>query len=159
MDDIKIVWDDAAVKLWAEHSPQAHAALDLVAARAVVTMKALCPVSPVQPVYARPLPVGSSAGKTRYQGDLPLRASGTLRSSIHAFRLPDGAVIVGPTAPYAEFVNSGTRPHVITSHGSWPLRSRATGQVFGRVVHHPGTQGSHFIERTAATLGGVRVHV
>jgi hypothetical protein len=32
----------------------------------------------------------------------------------------------------------GTRPHVIESHGNYPLRSR-DGRIFGRRVNHPGT--------------------
>ncbi len=42
-------------------------------------------------------------------------------------------------APIGLFTEVGTRPHVIESHGDYPLRSR-TGQVFGRRVNHPGTQ-------------------
>ncbi len=42
-------------------------------------------------------------------------------------------------APIGLFTEVGTRPHVIESHGDYPLRSR-TGQVFGRKVNHPGTQ-------------------
>jgi hypothetical protein len=33
----------------------------------------------------------------------------------------------------------GTRPHTITSHGDYPLRSR-DGRIFGRSVQHPGTK-------------------
>jgi hypothetical protein len=176
LDPVKIIWDDAAIKLWADTGTQPQAALDLLAGTAVTTMKELCPVSAVQPVYASPVPVGSSQGqvyrgrglarksgpsvsRTRYVGDLPPHPSGYLRSSIHAFRLGDGAIIVGPTADYSEFVNNDTRPHEIRSHGSWPLRNRATGQVFGPVVQHPGTTGYHFIEKTAASLNGLTVHV
>lgn len=43
------------------------------------------------------------------------------------------------------FVEYGTRPHIIQSHGNYPLRNRKTGQVFGRLVHHPGTQAQPFI--------------
>jgi hypothetical protein len=39
----------------------------------------------------------------------------------------------------------GTRPHIIRSHGPYPLRNRRTGQVFGPVVHHPGTQPRPFL--------------
>jgi hypothetical protein len=42
-------------------------------------------------------------------------------------------------APYGLFMEVGTKPHGIDSHGSWPLRNRRTGQVFGRHVNHPGT--------------------
>lgn len=175
MSDVTVVFDNAAIKAWAsEHGSQPQAALDYFAGVCVVNMKRLCPVSPVQAVYAYPVPPGSSTGsphtgrpisrpagpavpRSRAGGDLPLRPSGYLRSSIHAFRQADGSIIVGPTAPYAKFVNDDTEPHVIKSTGPWPLRNRASGQVFGPVVHHPGTKGAHFIEQTAALLNGERV--
>jgi hypothetical protein len=175
MAEITVQWDEAAVKAWAAHGAAPAAAMDLFAGRVVTAMKALCPVSPVMPVYAQPVPPGSSKGpvyrgrglarpggpdvsRIRYPGDLPLRPSGFLRSSIHAFREPDGSIIVGPTAPYARWVNDGTPPHDIDSTGSWPLRNRATGQVFGPHVHHPGTKAVHFIERAAEAVTGT-VHV
>ncbi len=178
MPGITVVWDDAAVAAWAKDSPQARAALDRLAALAVVRMKSLVPVSPVYPVYAQPVPPGRSTGpvykgkglarprgpdrpRRRLPGDLPLGPpSGHLRNSVRARREPDGTVIVGPLGvDYAGYVNDGTRPHIIRSHGRWPLRNRATGQVFGPVVHHPGTLGVHYIERTAQSLGGVRIEV
>lgn len=42
-------------------------------------------------------------------------------------------------APIGLYTEVGTRPHVIESHGDYPLRG-ANGQVFGRRVNHPGTQ-------------------
>jgi hypothetical protein len=42
-------------------------------------------------------------------------------------------------APIGLFAELGTPPHVIESHGDYPLRSK-TGQVFGRKVNHPGTK-------------------
>lgn len=146
---------------------------DRLVARAVTTMKSLTPVSPVFPVYAQPVPVGRSRGpvysgrglarprgparpRRRLPGDLPLGPpSGHLRNSIRAVRLDKDTILIGPTVSYGKYVNDGTRPHEIRSHGPWPLRNRATGQVFGRRVHHPGTRGAHFIERTAESLNGV----
>ena len=171
MAEITVTWDDAAVKLWSEEGPEVTGAMDLLAGRLVTAMKALCPVSPVMPVYAQPVPLGSSTGpayvgrglarpggpdvsRTRYPGDLPLPASGTLRNSIRGTRLEDGTMLVGPTADYGAYVNDGTPPHEINSTGPWPLRNRATGQVFGPHVHHPGTKGAHFIEATAEALNG-----
>ncbi len=138
--DVHIEWDDAAVKLLASaHNPEIAAVIDRVSAAVVSSMKFLCPVSPVCAESARP--------------------SGYLRSSIHAFRLADGDVIVGPTADYAEYVNNDTRPHVIESHGPWPLRSKCPPAVFGRVVHHPGTRGQHFIERSVQGTAGMTFRV
>lgn len=45
----------------------------------------------------------------------------------------------GGDAYYWAYMEFGTRPHIIRSHGPWPLRNRETGQVFGQVVRHPGT--------------------
>ncbi len=148
MAKITMIWDEAAVRMLPAQ-PQVQAALDRLAGRAVNTMKALCPVSPAGP---RNPPPGRPSW--RAAGDFPLPPSGRLRSSIHALRMPDGSVIVGPTVPYAMYVEEDTRPHVIAAHGPWSLRSRVTGQLFGPVVHHPGTRGQHFVRRTAETLGG-----
>lgn len=170
-EPLRVVFDSSALKLVARSDRRVSAGLDILAASSLAFMKEKCPVSPVQPTYASPVPLGRSVGttykgrglarpsgpavaRTRYQGDLPLRPSGFLRNSIRMFKMPDGSVIIGPTAPYGRYVNDGTRPHVIRSTGRWPLRNRATGQVFGPVVHHPGTQGAHFIEATAQQLNG-----
>lgn len=39
--------------------------------------------------------------------------------------------------PYPIGLELGVRPHVIESHGAYPLRD-AHGNVFGRIVNHPG---------------------
>ena len=160
---VTVRWDQGAVDAWSREGIQPRAALDYCAALVVNEMKRLAPVSPTFQTYARPLPLGTSTrgGTTRrrFQGDLPLRPSGYMRNSIAAFRQPDGSIIIGPTAPYARYVNNGTPPHEIVSHGPWPLRNRATGQVFGRRVHHPGTAAVHFVERSVEVLRGVRIHV
>jgi hypothetical protein len=125
--DIRVVIDDHAVKLLADH-PAVRAAIDRTQGELVNEMKRRCPVSPV----------GSG------------HETGHLRSSIRAFRQGDGSIIIGPTADYARYVIEGTPPHEIRSHGPWPLRNRETGRVFGPVVHHPGTQANPFV-REAAT--------
>jgi len=138
--DVTVVWDDQALLVALNSDPRISAQLDRMAREAVLTMKFLAPVSPVG----------------------PLHRSGNLRSSIHAFRQGtphDRYYIVGPTADYARYVNDDTVPHIIRSHGPWPLRNRETGQVFGQVVHHPGTHGQHFVERTAETFQGRRVQL
>lgn len=137
--EFTIVWDDAVVGNLDE-LPSLAAVLDRVAAEAVQTMKRLTPVSPVGQYHR----------------------SGTLRSSVHSYRGGNQYgrwIAVGPSADYAIYVNDDTRPHLISSHGDWPLRNRETGQVFGRTVHHPGTRGQHFVERTAETFAGRVYHV
>ena len=100
------------------------------------------------------------AGGRRSAGDFPLRPSGYLRSSIRRFRdLNSGDILIGPTADYAIYVEEDTRPHLIESHGSWPLRNRATGQTFGRTVHHPGTRGAHFVRDSVEDVRGMTFHV
>ncbi len=64
-----------------------------------------------------------------------------------------GHVIVGGTnagtltanVNYWAHVEYGTRPHTIRSHGPWSLHNAETGEYFGRVVHHPGTQAQPFM--------------
>lgn len=64
-------------------------------------------------------------------------------------RGPDGPEVTiastatGPNGePLGLWAEVGTRPHIIRSTGPWPLRNRETGQVFGPVVHHPGTKAT-----------------
>lgn len=74
--------------------------------------------------------------------------SGHLRSSISwdLVRDADGLYAdVGTDVDYGLYVEVGTKPHVIRSTGLWPLRNRRTGQVFGLVVHHPGTRAQPYL--------------
>ena len=126
--------------------------MEYLSGKVLQEMKARRPVSPVQPVYATK--GRTVAGGRRLAGDFPLRPSGFLRSSCRRVREPDGRYIIGPTADYALYVNNGTGPHVITSHGPWSLRNRATGQVFGRVVHRPSTAPQPFIVESLQAIAG-----
>jgi hypothetical protein len=70
--------------------------------------------------------------------------TGHLRSTIHRFKAGDTwFVTVG--ADYWINVEYPTKPHIIRSHGPWPLRNFETGQVFGPIVHHPGTAAQPFM--------------
>lgn len=151
MAGIRLVMHPQGVALL-KSDPRVQAALGRWAAETVQRMKFHCPVSPVYPVYSRP-------GGSHRGGDFPLVPSGHLRRSIGAYAQPDGSIVVGPTASYGRYVNDGTRPHLIHSHGPWPLRSPATGQVFGPLVHHPGTRGAHFLEKTARDIDGEDFHI
>lgn len=94
--------------------------------RAADRAQQLCPVSPE----------GSN-------GNLP----GHLRDSIEARSGRDGEGVYaeyGTDVEYALPVELGSRPHVIESHGDYPLRS-ADGRVFGKRVNHPGTKASPFL--------------
>jgi hypothetical protein len=155
--NVEIVWDDIALKLWSTRSPSVASAMDRVAAAIVLAEKRHAPVSKVQKVYASKGAVVK--GGRRHLGDFPLRPSGYLRSSIHAMRQPDGDILIGPTAPYSAYVVFGTPPHDIHSTGPWPLRNRATGQVFGQVVHHPGTAPNNFPQRALDDVKGLIIRV
>jgi hypothetical protein len=50
-------------------------------------------------------------------------------------------------------VELGTKPHLIVAHGPYPLRDKH-GRVFGRVVHHPGTQAQPFLRPALDDLAG-----
>ena len=96
------------------------------AARVQQEAKRLCPVSP-----------NGSNGNP----------SGHLRSSISADVGRDGEGLyadVGTDVDYALPVELGTRPHIIESHGDYPLRD-AHGNVFGKRVQHPGTEAQPYL--------------
>ena len=153
--DVRIIIDQGAITLLARDDANVAAAMEYLSGKVLLEMKARAPVSPVQPVYARK--GATVAGGRRYAGDFPLRPSGYLRSSCRRLREADGGYITGPTAPYSLYVNNGTPPHVIESTGPWPLRNRATGQVFGRIVHHPGTSPQPFIVESLQAIAGAVV--
>lgn len=80
--------------------------------------------------------------------------SGDLVSTIK-MRFPGGLrgiVSVGgrgplvESAPHWRYVEYGTAPHWINSHGDWSLKSDE-GVYFGRRVWHPGTQANPFMRR------------
>jgi hypothetical protein len=91
------------------------------------------------------------------------RPSGYLRSNIY-WNLGVDEVgvyvdVVSPAetpdgAPYGLFVEVGTQPHVIRSHGPYPLRNRRTGQVFGPIVNHPGTRAQPYLRPALDDLRG-----
>lgn len=154
----EIIWDEAAFNAWTRSPVTSPGrAMYQAAVRVTVAMKAAIPVSKVQPVYATKGAV--VPGGSRFAGDFPLTPSGFLRKSVKRVHEPDGSWVIGPTAKYAGYVQYGTPPHVIRSTGSWPLRSRITGQVFGPVVHHPGTAAVHYLERSLEALAGLRIEV
>lgn len=150
---ITVAWDDAAIRMDASAvGGPVDRAMSRLADRALLTMKTLAPVytgPPRVPTRRDPVP----------------RRSGTLRSSISKFRQPDGSYIIGPTDQVGPgvflgaLIERGTRPHGIDSHGPWPLRNAATGDVFGRHVNHPGTRPHPFIAPTAESLNGVRITI
>jgi hypothetical protein len=82
--------------------------------------------------------------------------SGHLRSSISWDLSKDAEGLhadVGTDVDYALYVEFGTKPHTIRSHGNYPLRDRK-GRVFGRVVHHPGTRAFAYLRGALDELRG-----
>lgn len=159
MAEVRVVWDDAAVKLDCETpNGPVDRAMSRLADGAVLSMKFYLPV------YKGPRR-GPVPGHPR-QAE---RASGTLRASVRKFRQADGAYLVGPTdmvGPPTKpprllgpMIAKGTEPHIIEPSGEWPLYNAATRQAFGRLVHHPGTRPNRFLDLTAESLNGITVRI
>jgi len=56
---------------------------------------------------------------------------------------------VGPTVPYAVYVEYGTAPHEIRPVFSKVLAFEVNGRmVFSPIVHHPGTKPNPFVRKT-----------
>ena len=55
-----------------------------------------------------------------------------------------------PKANYAPYVEFGTAPHEIRPVNKRVLANVKTGEIFGTVVHHPGTKANPFMERIVA---------
>lgn len=97
----------------------------------------------------------AAAGAKEFLAELHVTTpvlSGALRTSERVWHVSGGGTaavaVVGPDIIYARFRNYGG---TIRSKGPWPLRNRATGQVFGRQVTQA---GSHYMERAEAGAEG-----
>jgi hypothetical protein len=80
-----------------------------------------------------------------------LRSSGRIEyTSTFGFR-PKATVIFD--VDYAAAVNDGTRPHAIRPRTKKALRFRVGNRVvFARVVHHPGTKGTRFLDKALSDV-------
>jgi hypothetical protein len=56
-----------------------------------------------------------------------------------------------PKASYAPYVEFGTAAHIIRPVNAKVLANAKTGQFFGTLVHHPGTEANPFMERIIAS--------
>lgn len=80
------------------------------------------------------------------------KRTGRLRRSIRK-RVGRFEAEIGPTVPYAVYVEYGTRPHIIRPVRARALRFEVEGEVvFARLVRHPGTKPQRFIRETAEEL-------
>lgn len=74
-----------------------------------------------------------------------------LRSSIQ-WGTQQGAssahAVMRASAPYAHWVENGTKPHTIEARRKSTLRFVQNGAVrFSRIVHHPGTKATNFMAK------------
>ncbi len=85
------------------------------------------------------------SGKSAIQATTQTR-TGRLLREVDRFRQPQG--LQGHLiwrAPYAQFIDEGTKPHVIRAKNARTLAFRMGGRtVFRRVVNHPGTSPRPF---------------
>lgn len=72
---------------------------------------------------------------------------GNLRQSIRSQMIGTAKGMVEVGAEYGAYVEFGTRPHIIRVKNKKVLANRRTNQIFGRVVHHPGTKANPFFSR------------
>ncbi|WP_440952033.1 HK97 gp10 family phage protein [Methanococcoides sp. FTZ1] len=98
--------------------------------------------------------------------------TGNMRASVSSDVFDEVGARITVSANYAQYVNDGTRPHIIrpknakclafapfgargslsrghrTAFFTFGGKTVETGLVCVKVVHHPGTKGSHFVEKT-----------
>lgn len=72
---------------------------------------------------------------------------GNLRQNIKQNRINKLKGEVDSKAKYSGYVHEGTRPHIIRAKRKKVLASRRTGQIFGKVVRHPGTKPNPYMKR------------
>lgn len=82
------------------------------------------------------------------------KAGGNLRQSIRSRMAGTASGIVEVGAEYGIFVEEGTKPHIIRPLHKRVLARRDSGTraegaytIFGKEVHHPGTQANPFFKR------------
>lgn len=72
--------------------------------------------------------------------------SGILKGSIRPVKMITKLVgEVLSAAGYSVFVHEGTKPHIIQVVNKKVLANERAGQIFGKIVHHPGTRPNPFI--------------
>ncbi len=77
---------------------------------------------------------------------------GTLRQSISSRMTGKASAVIESKAKYSAYVDQGTRPHIIRVKNARVLANRRTGQIFGKIVHHPGTKSQPYFS-TAVKAG------
>ena len=140
---VSLVFDEAAL---AEllHGPDGPVARDLQRKGEIVTQGAKRR-APVSPAGSNGRPSGYLRSQIYWR--LGVDSLGIYVDVFSPATTPDGA-------PYGLFVEVGTAPHIIMSHGDYPLRNRRTGQVFGPIVNHPGTAAQPHLRPALEDLRG-----
>jgi len=72
---------------------------------------------------------------------------GTLRQRILARMLTKLKGYLIADVDYSAAVHEGTRPHIIRAVNKKVLANQRTGQIFGKIVRHPGTRPNPFFDR------------
>jgi hypothetical protein len=136
---VRTEWDrDWRPKLTLEGKPRVRTAAHLGEA----AMRRLIPVSQD----------GSNGRRPGYARDSIDTVEGGSGGNYH---FDVGATARTPTGfPYPAVLEWGSGPHLITSHGDYPLRDKH-GNVFGKTVHHPGTPEYAWCRRAVAELAGL----
>lgn len=123
-------------------------------------------------IQAATIQLASILKRDFLSGQLVNRRTGNLSRAVFTKMIDDltGVVGVGKEAPYARFVNDGTRPHIIAARNAKALAFHVNGfytsytsnagitrqaynkgdLIFRKVVHHPGTKPRHFMEAALA---------
>lgn len=101
----------------------------------------------LKPAISRLISELSEYTEKTMQEEAPER-TGALRKSIRK-TVSGFEAEIGPQAPYAVYLEYGTRPHAITPVRARVLRFEVGGEVvFTRLVHHPGSKPNPFLRRT-----------
>lgn len=92
------------------------------------------------------LDIAASAIAERMRLEAPVD-TGLLVQSI-TIQSSGGTRIIGPNVPYADFVELGTKPHLIRAKPGGVLAFEIGGQkIFAKYVNHPGTKPNPFVKR------------
>jgi HK97 gp10 family phage protein len=80
-------------------------------------------------------PVNKQPGGGNLRQNIKERFTNKLRAEVTSF------------APYSLYVEGGTKPHIIKAVNKKVLANKRMGQIFGKIVHHPGTRANPYMAR------------
>lgn len=148
MADVKWVWNDPEVfYVLDSYEGPVGRHMGALGRRCTRTAKKLANVSPAGDIEAG-RPPGYMRSKIRWdRGRDPVSQYVDISSPARSAR---------DNAPYAYFVEVGTRAHIIRPKraGGWLRFYKGGGVRFARVVHHPGTRPYAYLRRALYELRG-----